>query len=53
MPYRYTFSGQIVDYTVKTSGTFTITAYGAQGGSVGSGASYQAGGLERFHADCP
>jgi hypothetical protein len=44
MPYRYTFSGQIVDYTVKTSGTFTITAYGAQGGSVGSGASYQAGG---------
>ena len=31
----YKYTGSIVEYTVQTPGTYDITAYGAQGGSVG------------------
>jgi hypothetical protein len=41
MATSFTYSGQIIQYTVTTTGVYSIAAYGAQGGSSG----YSTGGL--------
>ena len=44
-PIDFTYTGSIVDYTVPTTDTYQIVAYGAQGSNAGFASNIGTGGL--------
>lgn len=44
MARKYTYTGNIVSYTIPATGTYKLEVWGAQGGAAGSGTSYITGG---------
>lgn len=47
----FLFSGASVDFTIPVAGTYQITAFGAQGGSSGTGADLAHGGGAEIRGD--
>ena len=45
MPFDFTYSGGLVDFSVPATGDYQILAFGAQGGSATSGSLIGVGGL--------
>lgn len=45
MARKYTYTGNIVSYTIPATGTYKLEVWGGQGGAAGTGTSYIAGGL--------
>jgi hypothetical protein len=44
-PFDFTYSGSLVDFTIPTTGTYQILAFGAQGGNFVNGNMFGPGGL--------
>ena len=45
MPFVFTYTGSLVDFTIPTTDTYQILAFGAQGGNLTDGNIFGPGGL--------